>query len=211
MVNLHPIIRDRLRSWATSSKWFERQAAESIRQGWFEVILDRSGKDIYMLRMWLCQPRKSEDGRWDSAESVLLHLFFRPDEDAAMHDHPWDFVTTILQGQYREIRPASDWYPPCGGPSLEEWSAWWGVGQTVEHKAADLHAVAELSDVVVWTLVRTSRRVRDWGFHPHAQDWQPWRQYLGLEAPGAKALRVEKVFEVIPTRDPVNGALQAQP
>lgn len=195
MVNLPPIIRDRLRGWATSVLWYERQAAESIRQGWFELILDRAGKSPYMLRMWLCHPRRGDDGRWDSSDSVLLHRFFRPDDDAAMHDHPWDFATTILQGQYREVRPGRDWYPPIGGPAMDEWTQWFGVGQTIEHRAEDLHAIAELSDTEVWTLVRTGPRFRDWGFHPHTQDWKPWREYLGLTAPGAKAAQVEKVLE----------------
>ncbi len=190
---IHQRVADQLPVWHTSfSTWFHQQAVESIRRGWFEEIMDREGKDLYMLRMWLVQPRRDETGRWDSAESVLLHWFLRPDNDAAMHDHPWDFTTTVLSGAYQEALPAPHWQAAIGGPVFGMNLGFASSGQTLHHKAEDLHAIERL-DGDVWTLVRTGPRVRSWGFHPPGKDWVGWREYLGLG--GAEKPESEKVQE----------------
>jgi hypothetical protein len=38
--------------------------------------------------------------------AVFLHLFHRSDEDRALHDHPWNFITVILWNGYLEHTPA---------------------------------------------------------------------------------------------------------
>lgn len=207
MVNLPPQVVERLRGWRSdAAPWYVQRALDSLEKGWYEVIKDREGKELYLLRMWLSTPVRGEDGRWDSANSVLLHLFFRADNDAALHDHPWDFTTTVLSGAYREALPSGLWTPLVGGPALDEDVRWVYVQQTVRHKAEDLHAIAEISNPGhTWSLVTTGPRVRDWGFHPPGQPWRPWRVYLGLDF---ESRAVELVREDVPMRDPVNGALQ---
>lgn len=34
---------------------------------------------------------------------IYLHKFMRSDEDRALHDHPWSFLSIILRGGYFEI------------------------------------------------------------------------------------------------------------
>src|SRR5690348_11851222 len=40
--------------------------------------------------------------------NVYLHQFLHDDEDRALHDHPWWFVSIMLKGKYREVIPFPD-------------------------------------------------------------------------------------------------------
>lgn len=81
----------------------------------------------YLLRWWISrhpQPdviaaatglrRKYLEWRAKNGGGLYLHLFLQSDEDRALHDHPWPWVSLILDGKYREHRhedeyEASDW------------------------------------------------------------------------------------------------------
>lgn len=52
----------------------------------------------YMLR-WYVIPR-------NPLVNVYVHKFCRSDDDRALHDHPWWFVSLILRGRYDEITEA---------------------------------------------------------------------------------------------------------
>jgi hypothetical protein len=161
--------------------WWERDAADAIAMGNVDFIKDRARRGIYLVRCWLTQPKRDENNDPESAESALLHYFVQPDDDEALHDHPWDFRTTILAGGYWEHLPPVDWKP--GSELGPEWKARripHAAGETISHRAADLHCVGAVLGPT-WTLVRTGRRVRDWGFHPPGERWQYWRAYLGLD------------------------------
>lgn len=77
--------------------------------------------DPYLLRWyltpwrhWFLDPstgktRKGLTGwrRWAAAvtsrlPNLYLHLFLRPDDDRALHDHPWAWVSWLLSGTYVE-------------------------------------------------------------------------------------------------------------
>ncbi|SID67872.1 Protein of uncharacterised function (DUF550) [Mycobacteroides abscessus subsp. abscessus] len=51
------------------------------------------GEAPYLLR-WYVIPRN----RW---LNIYLHKFLRDDDDRALHDHPWWFVSLMLWGQYK--------------------------------------------------------------------------------------------------------------
>src|SRR6202035_3956595 len=102
--------------------------------------------------------------KYDSGNSVLLHYFCRGDDDASLHDHPWDFSTTILAGGYVEHRPPTAWNNAAGvGPEWDQRHLTWHAGDTIRHLAEDLHCVGKVNQGT-WTLVRTGPKRREWGF-----------------------------------------------
>jgi hypothetical protein len=151
-----------------------------------------------MARFWLTAPERDRANaeRWESADSVLLHRFASADDDEALHDHPWDFTTTILAGEYDEHLPPVDWidanptgsgkwtgngYDDVLGPAWDQRIETRRSGDTVKREAIDLHSVGRVAPGT-WTLVRTGPRIRDWGFHPHGTPWVLWREFLGVPA-----------------------------
>lgn len=119
-----------------------------------------------MLR-WYIVPRN----RW---LNVYLHKFCRDDDDRALHDHPWWFLSLMIRGMYTEII-AQDWERNSGrgfvrsAPSL--------AIRRAEHR----HRVVLERDgtgniVPCWTLVITGPRVREWGFWC-PRGFVPWREF----------------------------------
>lgn len=145
---------------------------------------------LLFARFWLTPPRVGSSGRLDSGDSVLLHVLASPDS-GALHSHPWDFTTTILNGWYSERLPTKDWQDEYSGSWIrgEKITATLmtgpettelrhvRVGQTIHHKATDIHSIAEVGEGT-WTLVRTGPKERPWGFFPAGQPWIPYDQYL---------------------------------
>ena len=103
--------------------------------------------DPYMLR-WYLFPR-------NPFFNVYLHKFLRDDDDRAMHDHPWNFLSIMLKGCYREYRPSGDVLRTA--PSI------------VYRPAESIHRVELIcdengNDIPCWTLVFTGPKIRVWGF-----------------------------------------------
>lgn len=114
----------------------------------------------YMLR-WHLIPRN----RWFN---VYLHKFLRDDDDRAMHDHPWWFVSIMLAGSYLEHTEAGD--VRRRRPSVAFRSA------THRHRV-ELTKDSAGDPIPCWTLFITGRKVREWGF------WCPrgfvvWTQFV---------------------------------
>lgn len=101
-----------------------------------------------------------------AAWGVYVHHLLRSDEERALHDHPWPFVSIVLRGGYAEIhdqtldkRPVRVWHKP--GSVLVRPAEW-------RHRFKVYRPA--------WTLVLVGRRVRRWGFHlPTGWCW--WRRY----------------------------------
>ena len=142
--------------------------------GWLTTLL--SGKphfiiggaeNPYMLRWWLV-PRN----RWFN---VYLHKFCRDDDDRALHDHPFAFISLMLRGRYVEMVQ--------GGFKRRRWLS------IAFRKAAHRHRVILYRDdddnpMPCWTLVITGPRVREWGFWC-PQGFVPWRQFVSSNDAGA--------------------------
>ena len=112
--------------------------------------------DPYLLR-WYLIPR-------NPVLNVYLHKFLRSDDDRALHDHPWWFVSVILKGEYREITEHGDVLRVGGG-----WRLWEATRLLAFRPAEWRHRVALIRDDGVhespcWTLIVTGRRTRTWGF-----------------------------------------------
>lgn len=100
----------------------------------------------YLLR-WYVIPRNP----W---LNVYLHQFLHDDEDRALHDHPWWFVSVMLKGEYQEIVTDSGWWIKRSSPSI------------AFRKAEHAHRVVlpqtlKGEPVPCWTVVITGRVVRD--------------------------------------------------
>lgn len=110
--------------------------------------------------------------RW-RGPSVYLHRFVLPDQDFALHNHPWPWaVSLVLAGGYTEQRLARMF----GLPSCE----WRRIkpGRLNIIRPDDYHRVAELHGDETWTLFLVWPRTRSWGFWLPVRGHVPWRDRL---------------------------------
>lgn len=118
------------------------------------------GADNPYLFRWYVIPR-------NKFFNVYLHKFLRDDDDRALHDHPWWFVSLMLRGNYAEHTDAG--IVKRSSPSV------------AFRAAAHRHRVELSRDhfgaaVPCWTLVFTGRVRRVWGFHC-PQGFVPWQKF----------------------------------
>lgn len=92
--------------------------------------------------------------------SIYLHCLVTSDEDRALHDHPWSFVTLLFHRGYWEHTPEGRFW-------RRRWSVLW--------RAAEWQHRIEV-DRPTWTLVFRFRRRRMWGFIT-PKGWQEWKAY----------------------------------
>ncbi len=105
---------------------------------------------------------------------IYLHHLHTSDEDRALHDHPWSFVTILLSGGYFE------WTP---GPQASRHVAHaivcltrtWHPCFNILYRPAEFAHRLELVRPV-WTLVFRWRVRREWGFFAPG-GWLHWRKY----------------------------------
>ena len=136
-------------------------------------IADRDDSRLtYLIRYYLIGKRST---RW--LPVLVLHRFLMSDT-AELHDHPWGFISLVVQGGYFEHRPDGK-----GGIRRR----WRGVGSIAWRRATALHRV-ELAATVspVYTLVLMFPRSRDWGFaevdNTGVSLWTRWDRYLAQQA-----------------------------
>ena len=132
------------------------------------------GQTVYLRRIYLIATP------WFS---ILLHRIYRPDKQRDLHDHPWNFLSLILRGEYTET--IGDAWRQC--MVARRWFNW--------KRAEDRHSITHTSRSPVWTLVFTGRRRRKWGFWvrmphdtgtPHyecPEKFIPFDQYEKLNQP----------------------------
>lgn len=123
--------------------------------------------------------------RWWKLPRLYLHIFQRPDEDRHLHDHPWDFDTTVLWGGYEEVSHVMDVDgKPTGQFIVDKLS----FLSKRKRKATHAHKITRLLSPVVVTLVsRSNSRFREWGFWVDFEgerrtewEWIKWTDYMGL-------------------------------
>ncbi len=87
---------------------------------------------------------------------AYLHRFVNGDGDRYIHDHPWDFASSlILTGSYTEFRRE--------GIHAPEQELIWLPGEVNEIQGDTLHRIEE-TEPETWTLFIHTAWVRDWGF-----------------------------------------------
>lgn len=140
-----------------SGPYFGQFAPIPIRNGEPAVDLTalerdeiRVGGQLYMERYYL-SPDKSR----------RLHHILLSDPGTDLHDHPWDFVSVLLTGSYRETTLSGDvdYSAPC----------------VIARKAEMLHHLT-LLDGPMWTMVTTGPVRRRWGFQTPS-GWVHWSEH----------------------------------
>lgn len=156
-----------------------------------QVIPNRHG-DPY-LRRWYLIPR-------NSVLNVYLHHFQSSDDDRALHDHPWWFVSLILRGGYIEVSESAEGKMTalCRTSVLDVRSPFWRRciafrPATYRHRVVLATSSDEDAGQPCWTLIVTGRRVRIWGFWCKEQ-LDPWNartsdEFDRIGEPGAKVDR----------------------
>jgi hypothetical protein len=109
------------------------------------------------LRRWWIIPR-------NEGCNVYLHEILRSDDDRALHDHPWENTSYLIDGGYLEITPDGEFQR--------------GPGDIVTRQATDSHRLIMPDGGKAISLFMTGPKVRDWGFHcPNG--WVHWRDFTG--------------------------------
>lgn len=121
----------------------------------------------YLLRWWIL-PR-------NRYFNLFLHKFLRDDDDRALHDHPWWFISIVLWGGYREI--TETWSSVSRYTGKNRWA-----GSVAFRKATHKHRVVLLKNPT-WTLILTGPRIRTWGFWC-PKGFIPWQEFSKSENPG---------------------------
>lgn len=128
----------------------------------------------YLLRWWLL-PR-------NPLFNVYIHQILRPDDDRALHDHPWFWCSYLVEGAYIEvterpqrpestqIRATGQWQTICEEGSLRVRSPWFA------------HRLVPLTSEV-WTVFVVGPTLRVWGFHC-PKGWRPWRLFVDARDKG---------------------------
>lgn len=138
--------------------------------------------------------------------NIYLHKFMRSDDDRALHDHPWPWMSIVLKGGYWEHRPdqlitSRSWRRPgsvalrgAGSPHRVELAShkeprpndyehWFkstqpplDVYQPPGVYTIDLSNYAPIVEEPCWTLFVTGPKVREWGFHCE-KAWVHWQEF----------------------------------
>lgn len=145
----------------------------------------------YLLR-WFLIPR-------NPLINIYRHRFCQSDPSAP-HDHPWDFLSVVLHGSYREVS--------AGGDAIRH------PGSIAFRRASTRHRVQLLGHPVT-TVIITGPRRRRWGFwcpRPHAApQFVPWEKF-GSGGCGENADPMMRPGHHAPRRSPADrarpGALQ---
>lgn len=145
---------------------------------WFSIM---KGAEEYLVRLTVIRTP------WFQ---ILVHWIYLPDQDRAVHDHPWAFCGIVLRGGYHEV---------VGKRTMNETVCgyWMTMGRrTVRHfiykNSWTAHKIVSLiGRKPTITLLLTGPTVKSWGFYSKAPNrkmifdlgvvpvvYTPWRQYL---------------------------------
>lgn len=117
--------------------------------------------DNYLRRWWVV-PRND----WCN---VYLHEILHSDDDRALHDHPWDNTSFLIEGGYVEVTPEGEFERTAGS--------------VIMRKAVDSHRLVIPDGGRAISLFQTGPAIREWGFHC-PQGWRPWREFVDARDKG---------------------------
>lgn len=110
--------------------------------------------------------------RYRSWPRIYIHKFMRSDDDRALHDHPWWFISILLKGSYNEVR--DDGVVVRSAPSIAFRPLYF------RHRILLNWAPTSLGLEPVWTLFITGPHMRGWGFWCE-DNFVPWREFDGCD------------------------------
>jgi hypothetical protein len=125
----------------------------------------------YMIRKWVFEYKWYTLGY-----SARIHKILRSDEDRAFHDHPWPYITIILEGGYWEHRPVYK-----EGIYVGETKTWYGPGSVLRRQANHLHRLELPEGQTATTLFIMGRWEQRWGFVANPKWKIYWKDYLEAE------------------------------
>lgn len=108
--------------------------------------------------------------------AIYIHQICRSDEDIYPHDHPWHFLSFILEGSYIE---SSRYYPDFILTKIEQFYS----GNVITHHRQDVHKIKLVSNEV-WTLVFAAGKHKDWGYRFNDNAWIGQKEYRQLKNEG---------------------------
>lgn len=139
--------------------------------GRYRLIPDRKTGQDYMHRYYLFL----KDRNWFPF-NVTLHKIVKSD-DPVFHDHPWPYITIVLNGGYWEHTPIFN----AKGNKITEKQVWRGPGSIIIRKANEYHWL-ELDWMIGYatTLFFMGPQQREWGFLSNTKKtkWIKHDEYL---------------------------------
>lgn len=144
--------------------WRWRELASAVRAASYRTPYSNIAD--YMDRFWFLPELFGERAR--------LHRTMRSDRGRDLHDHPWHFVSIILEGGYTEEIEIQS------GPNPLHETRRYRAGDILFRHAEHRHRLEVEDASECWSLVFTSSHVREWGFWT-AHGFIPWREYPALE------------------------------
>lgn len=126
--------------------WIRYRLVEYAKKRPFTHI-GRAPDDIYMKRYWLFNQR----WRIPFLPAIRIHHIMQADEERELHDHPFDFRSFLLAGNYTEVDLMGNYN--C----LDQ-------GDTYHSRAERFHRITSVSRGGVHTLVICGRKRNVWGF-----------------------------------------------
>lgn len=156
-------------STPTNRDWLRKLISGQPHQ----VIPNRFGGAY--LRRWYLIPR-------NPFINVYLHHFLSSDDDRALHDHPWWFVSLILRGGYIEMGESAEGKMTalCRTAVTDIRSPFWRrciAFRPATHQHRVVLATTDERDLPCWTLIVTGPRRRLWGF------WCPGIGHFDVDYP----------------------------
>lgn len=126
---------------------FESSSAYQFR--WAEELQCKTG--VYVRRWYIETP----------LFSIRLHHWLHSDDNRALHDHPWWFITLILKGGYTDLSHNNE--------HLSQ-------GSIRFRKAEHQHSV-KVGKGGAWTVLLTGPKTRKWGFQV-GKKWKKSNKYF---------------------------------
>lgn len=110
---------------------------------------------------------------------IFIHKLCRSDDDRALHDHPWGFISVVLNGGYREEHFVENRELHTGTFPVTKYRRN-GFGSILYRPAEWRHRVI-IDAKPAWTLIFLGPRRRRWGFWIPQWDgqttWCWWAKY----------------------------------
>jgi hypothetical protein len=122
--------------------------------------------DPYLARWWVI-PR-------NRFFNIYLHLFYRSDDDRALHDHPWVNASYLLSGSYIEHTIQA------GGVNVRTLR---NAGDLAMRRSVSAHRVELIDGRSCWSLFITGPIIRSWGFHCE-KGWKHWKDFTAFRSSG---------------------------
>jgi hypothetical protein len=133
-------------------------------------------------KLFLIKEIKSKEGvihfkRWQLLKtpwfSIYIHGIYKADEDAHLHDHPWDYYSMSIYGRFIEKNKGAI---KCNYLYVSTF-------KLISRKAEQFHTIHKLLTKSVYTFFIAKNRRRDWGYDVNGE-WIDHKTYRKLKNSG---------------------------